>query len=440
LEALMPKRDWTILLYSMADQHALRVFANDTLLDISHASGYCEIKTVAQVTFHSSVVDPIRRYDFEYRSSTTRKTDLQNKLQFMPQKNLGPRANLIAFLKWGQRRYPAKRFGVVLQGHAWGADYTIPSLDLTGETTRGSQHARYRLIFGSPRSKNHLSNKDLQDALTDACEGRKFDLLGMDSCLMSMAEICYELRRCAHYTLAPEGLGPVKGWPFYPILMGLNENPSVDASKLGDIVLERYSARYADWGGSMKLTISLCSLNYSADLMRAMIRFVSLLAKGLQDHNVFSAIVRARVESPHYLIPTYVDLRDFCRLLMREPAIRSQSSLYDACRHLRTVLTHKFVQRVALKRGRTNSFGLSIYFPAWRIRGNKQSSEKTAGPPWTNAFGTPRTFREAISKIEAAYVDHEFADKSGWKKFLVQFLERRLVIRRQRPAGINTWQ
>jgi hypothetical protein len=104
------KREWTILLYIMAVQSKLEGFANNTLLDINRASRDCGVKTVAQVNFHSSVVHPIRRYDFKDKVSAHRETDVQNKLQFVPRKNIDPQRNLVEFLKWGQRTYPAKRY------------------------------------------------------------------------------------------------------------------------------------------------------------------------------------------------------------------------------------------------------------------------------------------------------------------------------------------
>ena len=421
-----PKRDWTVLLYTMADQHALRGFANDTLLDICRASGHCGVKTVAQVTFHSSVVHPIRRYDFEYKVSSSRKTDVQNKLQYVPRKNISPRRNLVEFLEWGRRRYPAKRYCVILQGHAWGVDYAMPSFKLTNETRERDRHPQYRLILGSPRSKNHLSNKELQSALTSASAQGKIHLLGMDSCLMSMAEICYQLRQCADYVVAPEGLGPIRGWPFYSILTKLNQQASMEPSALGATVLDEYSSRYRHWKGDVKLTISLCSLRYSGELMRAMQVLVRSLRDGLQVEDLCSAIVSARLRCSFIRIPTYIDLTDFCRQLKREPSVHPESPLYRACDRIEAALKGRFVDKVALKRGRTDVFGLSIYFPKWRIGGRKRAS-KWCQLPWTDPMATPNTFEEGAAKIHTAYTDHEFADLSGWKAFLLEFLKARLI-------------
>jgi hypothetical protein len=422
-------REWTILLYTVADQRELRTYANLTLHDIDQAPGDGNVKTIAQVTLHSNNVDPIRRYDFEQKFSPVRKTDVQNKLQYIPQPDHGPLRNLKDFLVWGQREYPAKRYCVVLQGHAWGADYTIPSLALTPGVGADRRHDLTRLIFGSPRSKNHMNNRQLQAVLTSASAHKKFHLLGMDSCLMCMAEICYELRECADYIIAPEGLGPIAGWPFHPILKALNRNPSIGPAELGAAILKRYSAKYRHFGGNMKLTISLCSLRYSGELLQAMRDLVASLLHGLEDHSVRSAIIRSRLRCEYYRIPSYVDLCHFCQLLMHEPAIQQQSVLFNACGQLMAALRKRFIEEVALKRGRPDSFGLSIYFPKWQIGGKKRPS-RLEPPPLHDPFEVPDTFAKAVAKIDAAYADHEFADRSGWKKFLLDFIQARFVTRR----------
>jgi hypothetical protein len=42
-------------------------------------------------------------------------------------------------------------------------------------------------------------------------------------------------------------------------------------------------------------------------------------------------------------------------------------------------------------------------------------------------MATPNTFEEGAAKIHTAYTDHEFADLSGWKAFLLEFLKARLI-------------
>jgi len=428
-EAKMPptiQREWTIMLYTMADEAGLRGFANRTLLDIARASGCPDVKTVAQITLSSNNVDPIRRYDFEIYPAKHRKIDRQNGLQYVACKDFNPRRNLKDFLVWGQLQYPAKRYCVVLQGHAWGVDYTLPSLNWT-QTKERTKRSNVRIIFGSPRSKNHLSNKEVQATLTKACVRGKFHLLGMDACLMSMAEICCEMSGCADFTVAPEGLGPIQGWPFDPILERLNGRPSMDAADLGSTVLKKYSAKYIDWGGDMKLTISLCDLNYANELMNAMSDLVKLLRSGLKDLRTRMAIIHAREQCAYYRIATYVDLSRYCQLLNREPAIATNSPIHVACSRVQKTLKERFVALVRLQRGRKDSFGLSIYFPKWRTKLGGSKSGNDADEV-ENPVVIPKLFKVAVERIEAAYLDQTFVRRTGWEKFLLEFIESRIIV------------
>jgi len=422
------QREWTILLYTMADDTALHGFANQTLMDISRASAGAgsAVKTVAQVMLRRNLCHPIRRYDFEQNVSPSRPLDAATRLEYVPCKDISPRRNLVDFLRWGQRTYPAKHTCVVLQGHAWGADYTIPAFKLTRPVPARGRHEDFRLILGSPRSRNHLSNKDLQDTLTCACAGFKFDLLGMDSCLMSMAEILYQLHGCADYTLAPEGLGPVRGWPFYPILMKLSRQPSMEPATLGTAILDFYAREYKAWGRGIKLTTSLCALGFADELMLAMQDLVPALRSGLRGSATRAAIIQARVACGFFRIPTYIDLLHFCQLLERQPAVRPGSAIHLACGRVQAALRGRFVQRVALQRGNSDAHGLSIYFPKWRI-GAKARPSPWKRIAWTDPMATPRSYEEAAAKVDAAYINHQFADRCGWKEFLLEFLRVRLV-------------
>ena len=42
----------------------------------------------------------------------------------------------------------------------------------------------------------------------------KLDIFGMDVCLMSMAEVTYELRDCVDIAIGCESYSPAAGWPY----------------------------------------------------------------------------------------------------------------------------------------------------------------------------------------------------------------------------------
>src|SRR5262249_163264 len=99
----------------------------------------------------------------------------------------------------------------------------------------------------SPRSS--LKIPDLTEKLdgvrNERLGGEKFDILGMDSCLMSMAEVCYELSDSVHYLVGAEGYEREGGWPYHSILEALDANPGMSTEKAVCTIVERYIKYYS---------------------------------------------------------------------------------------------------------------------------------------------------------------------------------------------------
>ncbi len=72
---------------------------------------------------------------------------------------------------------------------------------------------------GDPkREPGALTIRGLADALRAALGRKKLDVLGMDSCLMSTAEVCRQVRARVNYFVASEGFVPNTGWPYRDML------------------------------------------------------------------------------------------------------------------------------------------------------------------------------------------------------------------------------
>lgn len=421
------KRAWTVMIYAMADEPHLRKPADEMLQQLNALRVSPRIKAVVQITHSSQTSHPIRRYDFETKPSGSRVEDRLNHLQFVPVRDVSPRDNLSSFIRWAKRQFPARRYGLILQGHAWGVDFSIPTIN-AGKGEIRTQHPLFRLVLGSPRSHNRLSNKDLETALRRGIAPRKFELLGMDSCLMGMAEICYQLRNCAEYLIASEGLASIRGWPIDRILSKLNAKPEIDGESLGRAVLDLCARKFEHFEPRMKMTTSLYALKKCPTLRTAARRLASALLAGLADPPSRRAMIEARTHSDHYTIPSYVDLYDFCRRLRAEIGRSSSTRLSRACSDVMDVIRHSFVLKSVLRRGRSHSHGLSIYFPDWQI-GNRVAFRFRAVPHqgYHYIVATPSTVPAAMMRIAAAYAAHDFATSTGWERFLIAFIEDRRV-------------
>src|SRR5262249_6746349 len=115
-----------------------------------------------------------------------------------------------------------------------------------------------------------LSIPGLKSALESVNEqiGRKIDVLGMDSCLMSMVGVCYELREEVDFLIGAEGFERNTGWPYLEILGVLQRNLKTLAKSsgaaledlIGDIVREYVHYYFPYHLSGVSVDLAACDL------------------------------------------------------------------------------------------------------------------------------------------------------------------------------------
>src|SRR5262249_30213292 len=129
------------------------------------------------------------------------------------------------------KRFPSVKYPnrmLVLSGHGSGAIGDFLTDD----------HAK----LGQPRSLTIPRLRDsFKQARTDLIglgaigkDEPLIQVLGMDSCLMSMAEVAYEVQDHVSFLVASEGFVPNAGWPYKLLLENLRTRIE-DATKTGDL-------------------------------------------------------------------------------------------------------------------------------------------------------------------------------------------------------------
>ena len=276
------------------------------------------------------------------------------------------------------KEHPAEKYLLVLSGHGSGAVGDF----LTSERPAGS-----------------LSIPDLNKALKEIkkkLKGKKIDILGMDSCLMSMAEVAYELRDSVGLLVGSEGFAPETGWPYRQILSALNG----DAMSVATAVVDRYIGYYRNFASAgLSVDQAVCELTKLDPLTAAIGELAEKMTKYLSDEKVQDAIILAHLKAQSYKSEQYTDLWDFCDWLERkcpEPTIRTK------CAKVRAEID-KVVGGNADYYGPAfqHSHGLSVFFP-WKDSGSLQDYCKKSA----------------------------FAKKSGWGEFLLKYVEATQAERR----------
>jgi hypothetical protein len=322
--------------------------------------------------------------------------------------NTGDPKALREFILWAAKRHPAQRYLVVLWNHGQGWDDTDiyhRAARAVGIDRRGRRLGRYRggpspvphaavrslvasrarraffrttvdklvkeatlrpatrAILLDDNAQDFLDNLEMKAVFADLGKalGRPVDVVGMDACLMNMAEVAYELRVNVLRTVGSEETEPNNGWPYDRILRALAARPAMTPAELSALVVREYLASY---GPSEPVTQSATDLGAADRLATAVRDLARKLDEGLADPGTRAAIRDARAGVQEYYVPDNVDLVDLCSLLAR--GVGPGSVVGAACQATIDAVSGPggFVTEAGYQGApMQNSHGLSIYFP-----------------------------------------------------------------------------
>jgi Clostripain family len=325
---------------------------------------------------------------------------------------------LKAFMIDSVKRYPAEHYALILSGHGSGA---------VGD------------FLNSDKQVFALSIPGLCEALTEVgteCDNAGkpkgepwLDILGFDSCLMSMAEVAYEVRQSVRYMVAAEGFETATGWAYDRIIELLHKNKDLQPRKFASDIVDEHIKYYDDYtAADVSVDLSALAVKHLKKLVeelgptkdkKASAGLAVLLKEGLQNENVKDAIVLAHWEAQGYKNEQYTDLWDFCDCLAKRTVkIRGKiaSKITAACRRVQDAIQKPSKKRDSLVfRSRycgaefQHSFGVSIFFP------------------WAD-------LKDAA---EVSEVDHygqlAFAQDTEWDEFLREYFRKTI----REPRGEN---
>lgn len=259
-----------------------------------------------------------------------------------------------------QDEYPADHYMLVLSGHGSGAigDFLKGGAAFTG-----------------------VSIPELGEKLGAACN-QDIDILGMDSCVMSMAEVCCELQDSIKWLVGSEGFDPSAGWPYKEILLALQaylagdipQDPNALRSEVAKTIVDKYIEFYQPYiAAGTSVDMSACDLGkYSQegkdiDRKEALMNAVEKLALVLtgkiddKDKKVQNAVILSHWRAQSYKKNSYTDLWDFCNLLGN--CFELGSSIHKCCEEVKTAVADMVFHSRYYGAAFQHSHGISIYFP-----------------------------------------------------------------------------
>ncbi len=383
---------WLVMLYQDADDQILE---KDIYIDLNEAErvGSSEnVHIVAQIDrFRGGYAD-----DGDWTSArryyVTRDDDLtrvgSQLVEDLGEVDMGSGESLVDFISWAVANFPADRYILIMSDHGlgWPGGWSDPS----SSRMDGSNSPM------ASRLGQYIYLNELDQALGIA-RGQtgidKFDLIGMDACLMSQIEVYAALQPHGRVAVASEEVEPSLGWAYAGFLDVLTSNPGITPEDVGKLIVQSYiqedqritdAQARADFlrGGSplgglfgsssvsagqlaaqmeRNVTLAAVDLERMPDLMGSLNNFVY----ALQGENQ-SLVAQARGYAQSYtnifgkqVPPSFIDLGHFAALIGNNTR---NGNVSQAAQQVLSGLS-QFVIAEKHGAGKPGSTGVAIYFP-----------------------------------------------------------------------------
>jgi hypothetical protein len=373
--------EWTFMVY-MAGYNNLSAAAGTDLEEMRQVGSSDKVKLLAFV----KQLDQRSAYHI-----LVGKNGKGEKKESLGNKDSGHPQTVLDFIRWGVKTAPAERYALVFWNHGSGWEpqdfeeiYSQVRGDVTeGETREFSFRANQpiarsvftttlrhfleldredRAICSDDGSGHSLDTIELGRVLKAGVKeiGQKFDLVGMDACLMSNLEVAYQIRAEADALVGSEELEPNAGWPYHRILADLAAKPTMDGPALAKTVVERYVASYKN--SDREWPVTQCAV--ATEEVKEFSEAVDAVSKALRDQikSDWKPVLQSHLRSVPFEMKL-IDLKTFCEGVRASSA---KSSLKQAAgKLLEAMKPNGYVLAEGHLGGKVQGCGgISVYFPA----------------------------------------------------------------------------
>ena len=343
----LPPKKWTVLLYLGAHNDLESSLAKN-LTDLEKVGSSKEVNLVAEIDR-----GPEPNLDYGGRAHATRyyitkapKQDPEQPqitspvLEKMPAVDSSHPQTLENFLNWGMKKYPAQNYLIMLNDHGagfWG-------------------------VVMDEEAGDSMNIPDLNQAILKAEEqnGVKKDrvVLGFDACLMSQAEVAYELRDAADLMIASEASMGIAGLP-YSIIFGQDNLENFNNSQMAVNLVKKSTSI----PGAVS-TLAAVDLKQMDTLKESINGLAVALLETKESQMQINSILRN--SHSYYGIPSdtrpYPDYRDLYHIAERLSSTRqiTDPKVLKAAKNLMQSIDRSVLEKTNTFKER-DSHGLSIY-------------------------------------------------------------------------------
>jgi len=360
---------WTVMVYMAADNNLDRAALKD-IAEMAKVGSTEKVHPVkspkggSKAAFHG--VNILVQLDREADQKTRRffitkgGGHWKDCVETFEEANTGNPQVLENFMHWAIKRYPARRYFLILWNH--GGGWWEDPRRLACPPDRS-------IAYDDSSGGDALDNGELKAALSSIASklGRPIDILGMDACLMNMVEVAYQLKDCVYVMVGSEEEEPFDGWPYDRVLQVIKNRPGRHPKTIGKEIVREYIKSYQ--GKEKEVTQSAIDLRRIDDVVRNLDCLSCELIRSINDDWVLGAITYSWEHSPKFFYKNYIDLYRFIKLLKgRCRNKRIKEKAVELLRSLRPGRKKAILYHRHLGRRMRHTHGMSIYFPRsfWR--------------------------------------------------------------------------
>lgn len=317
-----------------------------------------EPNIVVAAQFDANGKRDIARLVFEGSEDRSQSIHASEKAAIAADTDMAEPRSLTDFINWAYAKHPADRYCLVLWGH--------------GPELLVADHPSLR---NGRKQKRFLTPLDVKKGLAQSNligDKRKFDIVALDACNMSMMELACEIDDYAEFLVASEEEVPDFSFPYDRLLLLSQSTSPHEIARTCQELPRRYISAYEDYivtQSTQTESITLSSLSLkNAGTVTELLRQLADALTATRDKPTREAIINARANAQAFVLGLYVDLYDFCDRLLSELdlAYVNDPALISACENIRSAIQLRgndafIVANEVSKNKRCH--GVSIYFP-----------------------------------------------------------------------------
>jgi hypothetical protein len=361
VSAATTEKEWTFLVF-INGHNNLSPFADQNIIDMEKVGSTNDLNVV--VEWGSESTTKTKRLYIK-KSSDPKKVTSPSVME-MDNHDMGDYKNLVQFVNWGVKNYPAKHYFVSVWNHGSGwhrSGFNLKPMDISFDDASG----------------NHITTEQLGIAMSEIKKtlGRNLDIYGSDACLMQMVEVAGEMKGDVNYFVGSQETEPGEGWPYLPFLKKWAAKPTSTASEVSVLLSKEYLASYSGGVyGTKSVTFSAWDMSQMDGLYSAM----TDLRKSLMNVNntQLTELKQTASYTQSFTYGDYADLGDFAKRLKTTTFGKSLKSVTDT-----EAAIKKLVISVDNSSSFSNATGISVWLPTYansdQDRYDKLESSKATG-------------------------------------------------------------